>query len=38
VDPRIFDGDLVAFRDHVRALIVAEKALLDQEAVPPGPG
>ena len=35
-DPRIFEGDLAAFRDHVRDLIVAEKARLDQEARHPG--
>ncbi|MGZ6141288.1 MAG: lysophospholipid acyltransferase family protein, partial [Myxococcaceae bacterium] len=32
VDPAGFRGDLAAFRDHVRGLIVAEKARLDQEA------
>jgi 1-acyl-sn-glycerol-3-phosphate acyltransferase len=32
VDPRTFAGNVPAFRDHVRGLIVAEKARLDAEA------
>ncbi len=33
VDPAAFGGDVAAFREHVRGLIVAEKAHLDREAV-----
>ena len=32
VDPTRFQGDIPAFREHVRGLIVAEKARLDEEA------
>ena len=32
VDPGTFAGDVHAFRDYVRGLIVAEKARLDAEA------
>jgi len=31
VDPRTFGGDVSALREHVRGLIVAEKARLDLE-------
>jgi 1-acyl-sn-glycerol-3-phosphate acyltransferase len=36
VDPRTFAGDVPAFREHVRDLIVAEKARLDQEGTTAG--
>lgn len=32
VDPAPFGGDVAAFREHVRGLIIAEKARLDAEA------
>lgn len=32
VDPAAFDGDVAALRDHVRELIVAEKARMEGEA------
>jgi len=36
VDASSFRGDVAGFREHVRGLIVAEKARLDAEAAPPG--
>jgi 1-acyl-sn-glycerol-3-phosphate acyltransferase len=37
VDPGTFAGDVPALRDHVRAVIVAEKTRLDAEAATSGP-
>ncbi|PRP94864.1 lysophospholipid acyltransferase family protein [Enhygromyxa salina] len=37
VDPSQFQGDVAAFRDHVRALIIAEKARMLAAALEPGP-
>jgi len=36
VDPATFAGDVPAFREHVRALIVSEKGRLDAEGAPRG--
>jgi 1-acyl-sn-glycerol-3-phosphate acyltransferase len=37
VDPRTFAEDVAALREHVRALIVAEKARLDREGTTAAP-
>jgi len=34
VDPATFAGDVPAFREHVRALIMSEKQRLDAEVAP----